>query len=165
MNEILIRHCDWWVIQVIYENCLPYNLIGLFYYIIFICTVEHTSEALHVCGKFSSSFFFFFLSFHAFTIYEFGHSFNCGSVRKNKDKFVAVRNMSEVMWWRVQAIKNLWWIVFMMMRLASIISDQWVSFASAHHFKRDSWNIKKKKKKSFFFDDNDVDYDKTRWSN
>lgn len=56
---------------------IVFYLIGLFYYIIFISVNEHTSEAFgDAAGK----------RFYLFTIYEFGHSFNCGSVRKNEDK-------------------------------------------------------------------------------
>lgn len=111
IHEIFIRHCDWWVIQVIYENCVPYNLIGLFYYIIFICAVEHTSEALHACGWLDGAFLC------VFTIYEFGHAFNCGSVRKNEDKFVAGTTWAK--WWLESSAthKNsdesfLWWCVW-----------------------------------------------------
>lgn len=55
-----------------------------------------------------------FLLFYAFTIYESGHSFNCGSVRKNEDKFLVVAIMAWVSEGKPSAIriKIKWWIVF-----------------------------------------------------
>lgn len=64
------------------ENWVSFNLIGLFYYTIFsLRQWTHFGLAAIIAGKWRNCFS------SACTVYEFGHSFNCGSASKNEDKF------------------------------------------------------------------------------